>query len=396
MPERAIIHLNVADFAVAVERVVDPRLRGRPVVIAPEGAARAVVYDMSEEAYREGVRKGLPLGRALRRCRGAVVLPPHPDRYERAMRALLARALPYSPLVEVAGGDGHLFLDVTGTGRLHGPPADVAWRLRRESRAALGLDPIWSVAPSKLMAKVATRLVKPDGEYVIAAGEEASVLAPLPLPLLPGVEAEDWRRLRELRLARVGDLGRWSPLQLETILGARARHLLAAARGVDPSPVLPAGARPPVVAVDHELGDDSNERAHVEAVLWELAERAGAALRAQRLAAGRLALVLDHSDGVRAARCLAARPATAGTFRLFRLAARALDLAWTRRVRVRHLRLVADRLAFPPAQLELFAAGPAEPPAEAALVAALDRIRGRYGADAVRLGRALRLSPRAG
>ena len=69
MHERSIIHLNVADFAVAVERVVDSRLRNRPVIIAPAGAARAAVYDMSDEAYQSGVRKAMALRRALRRCR---------------------------------------------------------------------------------------------------------------------------------------------------------------------------------------------------------------------------------------------------------------------------------------------------------------------------------------
>ena len=89
MLERSIIHLNVADFAVAVERTLDCRLRKRPVIIAPEGAVRAAVYDMSDEAYQQGVRKGMSLRRALRYCRDAVVLPPHSDRYERAMTQFL-------------------------------------------------------------------------------------------------------------------------------------------------------------------------------------------------------------------------------------------------------------------------------------------------------------------
>ena len=74
--ERAVLHFNVADFAVAIERVEDLRLRTRPLLIAPLQAARAVIYDMSEEAYLEGVRKGMPLRQATRLCRRAVVLPP--------------------------------------------------------------------------------------------------------------------------------------------------------------------------------------------------------------------------------------------------------------------------------------------------------------------------------
>ena len=71
---RFILHLNVADFAVAVERVVDLTLREKPVIVAPLQAARAAVYDMSEEAYRDGVRKGMLLNRATRMCRKARVL----------------------------------------------------------------------------------------------------------------------------------------------------------------------------------------------------------------------------------------------------------------------------------------------------------------------------------
>ena len=165
--ERKIIHINVADFAVAVERVLDARLCRRPVIIAAEGAARSAVYDMSDEAFGAGVRKGMLLRRAKRRCPEAAVLLPRPHRYERAMKDLFRRALPFSPRVEPGERDGHLFLDATGTGRLFGPAVDVAWRLQRQVRSDMGLDPIWSVAPNKLTAKVATRLVKPTGEYVV-------------------------------------------------------------------------------------------------------------------------------------------------------------------------------------------------------------------------------------
>ena len=98
--DRQVIHLNVADFAVAVERVLDRRLQDRPVIVAPAGISRAVVYDMSEEAYQAGVHKGMALRRAVRRCPDARILPPHPARYEQVMQALIRQALPYSPLIE--------------------------------------------------------------------------------------------------------------------------------------------------------------------------------------------------------------------------------------------------------------------------------------------------------
>jgi DNA polymerase-4 len=387
--ERSIIHLNIADFAVAVERAVDGRLKDRPVIIAPEGAARAAVYDMSEEAYRSGIRKGMALRRAVRLCKDARILAPHPDRYEHTMRALLKQTLPYSPLIESGETDGHLFVDVTGTARLFGPPMDVAWCLRRRVQKDLGLDPIWSVAPNKLVAKVATRLVKPDGEYIVGAGEEEALLAPLPVGLIPGIERNDLLRLQEFNLSRVSHLTALSLEQLQIPFGARALFLHEAARGIDPSPVLPIGQKPPKIIVDHEFGNDTNDKPTLESALYSLVEQAGDKLRRHRRAARRIAIILDYSDGMRCARQLAAKPATANDLTLFELARRTLQLAWTRRIRIRHIRLICDRLTFPPAQLELFAAEQKQNEQRDNLISAIDRIRQRFGKEAVRFGRSL-------
>ncbi|MGD8962149.1 MAG: hypothetical protein PVH43_06520 [Desulfobacterales bacterium] len=386
---RSIIHLNVADFAVAVERAVDCRLHERPVIIAPEGAVRAAVYDMSNEAYLAGIRKGMALQRAVRLCKDVHILPPHPHRYEQAMRDVLARALPYSPLIETGEDDGHLFMDATGTGRLFGPPRDVAWRLRRQIKSDLGLDPIWSVAPNKLVAKVATRLVKPDGEYIVPAGEEKALLAPLPVRLVPGIERDDLLRLREFNLTHAFQVAALSLEQLEIPFVARARLLYEAVRGIDSSPVLPVGQKPPQVIADHEFGTDTNDVHTLESVLYRLVEQAGARLRQRRQAARRIAIVLDYSDGMRRARQVAARPATANDLTLFELARRVLHLAWIRRVRIRHLRLVCDRLAFPPAQLELFVVDRKADRKRSELVNAIDSVRQRFGPESIYMGRVL-------
>ena len=309
--DRAIIHLNVADFAVAVERAIDRRLAGRPMVIAPHGAARAAVYDMSEEAYQAGVRKGMALARAARLCRDARILPPHPERYEQAMRALLQRALPFSPHIEAGENDGHLFIDATGTGRLLGPPMDVAWRLRREIRTHLGLAPIWSVAPNKLVAKVATRLVKPEGEYIVAAGEEQPFLAPLRLELIPGIERDDLTRLREFNLTQASDVAGLRLEELQVPFGSRAMFLYETVRGIDLSPVLAVGEKPPAVAADHAFATDTNDTDTLLAALYRRVEQVGSELRRRRRAARRVAVVLDYSDGARCIRQAAARPATA-------------------------------------------------------------------------------------
>ncbi len=386
---RSIIHLNVADFAVAVERAVDHRLNERPVIIAPEGAARAAVYDMSNEAYMAGIRKGMALQRAVRLCKDVQILPPHPDRYELAMRDVLKRALPYSPLIETGETDGHLFMDATGTSRLFGPPMDVARRLHGQIKTDLGLNPIWSVAPNKLIAKVATRLVKPEGEYVVSAGEEESLLAPLPVSLVPGIERDDQLRLREFNLARVFQVSALSLAQLEVPFGSRAVSIYEAVRGIDPSPVLPVGQKPPKVIADYQFGNDTNNAHILEAVLYRLVEQVGSRLRRRRRAARRVAIILDYSDGMRLSRQMAARPATANDLSLFELARRIFRLTWTRRVRIRHMRLICDRLVFPPAQLELFAADQQAAEKRCGLITAIDAVRQRFGNEVLHFGRTL-------
>jgi len=385
--DRSIIHLNVADFAVAVERVIDRRLAGRPVVVAPPGAARAAVYDMSEEAYRAGVRKGMPLSRAARLCRDACVLPPRPERYAQAMHALLQRALPYSPRIEAGEVDGHLFIDATGTGRLFGRPKDLAARLYREVRASLDLVPVWSVAPNKLVAKVATRLVKPEGECIVAAGEEQAFLAPLGLELIPGIERDDLVQLREFNLTRAHEVAALRLEELQVPFGRRAMLFYEAVRGIDSSPVLAVGETPPTVAAGHAFATDTNDAGALLSALYRLAEHAGHELRRRRRTAQRVAVALDHSDGVHHVRQSAVRPASANDRVLFMAARTTLFLAWTRRVRVRHLRLVCDRLAFPPAQLALFDAEQHDAEKRDRLIGAIDVVRRRFGWEAVTVGR---------
>jgi DNA polymerase-4 len=385
--DRSIIHINVADFAVAVERVLDRRLGGRPVIIAPQGAARAVVYDMSEEAFQSGVRKHMPLGRALRRCRDARVLHPRPERYRQAMGRMLKAALPYSPLIEPGDDDGHLFVDASGSSRLLGPPVDVAWRLGRHIRKDMGLAPIWTLAANKLVAKTASRLVKPLGEYIVDPGDEAAFLAPLPLFLIPGIEAVDLARLNDFNITRVCEAGRLTADQLHTLFGRRGTVIQDRLQGVDPSPVRPVDQPLPKITHSLEFGDDTNRRGQVERGLYRLVERSGRQLRQQSLAARRIALVLEHTDGLRRIRQTAARPATANDFTLFAHARRVLDLAWTRRVRLRRITLICDRLTYPPAQRLLFPSERRRMEKQDRLVTAMDRIRRRFGPQAVNVGR---------
>jgi DNA polymerase-4 len=151
--------------------------------------------------------------------------------------------------------------------------------------------------------------------------------------------------------------------------------------------VLAVGEKPPAVAADHAFATDTTDTDTLLAALYRRVEQVGSELRRRRRAARRVAVVLDYSDGARCIRLAAARPATANDILLFETARQALFLAWTRRVRVRHLRLVCDRLVFPPAQLALFGDDRQQTEKRDRLIGTLDAVRHRFGRDAIDTGR---------
>lgn len=390
--ERAVLHFNVADFAVAVERVTDGCLRGQPLIIAPKGAARAVVYDMSEEAYGEGVRKGMPLKQAIRACPKARTLPPRITLYQQAMQAFLKELRSYSPLIEFGQADGHFFVDVTGTHRLYGPPPDVGWRVRRAVHSGLGINPIWTLGTSKLISKVASRLVKPVGEYIVAAGEEAIFLAPLPVQLLPGLSDRELHKLQEFQLVTIGALAQLNRQQLMVPFGSRCDYLHGASRGIDDSRVCEPGGETKTVNYQHSFAEDTNDRRQLEAVILTLASRAGFQLRSEGQVTRRVGVWVKYSDGGYVVRQATCRTGTSGEFPLHKLALTALQRALVRRTRVRSCRLVCDRLQRSSPQLSLFPELESRRLQQQQKVAgAMDTLKRRFGHGVVSVGRQLGL-----
>ena len=376
--DRSILHFNVADFAVAVERLADSTLRNKAMIIAPLQAARAEVYDMSEEAYGAGVRKGMALRQATRLCRGARIIQPRPDLYQKAMKRLLGEVQGYSPLVEHGRDDGHLFLDVTGTHRLFGPAQDIGLKVRRHINSQLGIRPIWTLASNKLVSKVASRLVKPVGEYIVGQGDEEAFLAPLPVLLLPGLGGRELQQLEDFQIRTIGQLAGLTHAQLQVPFGGRGEHLYAISRGIDGSRVEP-GVAEVALTFDHIFADDSNDIHEVEALLGELVSRAGMMLRMRGQAARRIALWLRYADGGQAGRQISLSIGTDNDFTLTTLCRTLLRRAWQRRVRLRVCRLICDRLHRRSPQLPLFPEMRAQENRQEHLLRAFDAIRERHG-----------------
>jgi DNA polymerase-4 len=388
--DRSVLHVDIAAFPIAVERVIEPGLRGRPVVLAPSGSARAPVLGVSQEAVWEGVREGMPLPVALRRCPGVTVLHPNEALYRRATSALLSLLGGYSPLVEPTA-PGQTFLDLTGTSRLFGAAQDAAARIRREIETRLRLKPTVGLATSKLVSRVAARVIRPDGLYDVFPGSEAPFLAPLPVGLLPEARGTTRERLSDLNVGRVADLLRFSQAQLLVAFGAQGGRLRCQALGIDASPVRPPETVP-VVVEEETLAEDSNEEVVLLRTLLGLCERSGARLRRLEARASRLRVTLRHSDDVVEHREERLPMPVAADLLLFAQARTICERARARRVRVRWIELRCLEVARAPRQLALF--GPeafderaSGSTAAETLAEAVDRIRGRFGDRAIVSGR---------
>jgi DNA polymerase-4 len=400
--DRSVLHVDIAAFPIAVERVIDRGLRDRPVVVAPPGSARAPVLAASIEAEREGVRAGMPVPVALRRCPGLLVLPTNEPLYRRAVGAILALLGGYSPLVE-PGAHGQVFVDLSGTARLFGAAKDAASRIKREVESRLRLRPTVGVATNKLVSRVAARVIRPDGLCDVFPGAEAPFLDPLPAGFLPAATPETRERFDDLGIARVHDLVALTVPQLRVAFGWRAERLRCQALGIDEAPVVPPEAAPSVVE-EETLAEDTNEEEALLRALLRLCERAGARLRRLPAQAQRLRVTLRFADAVTERREARLHLPAAADLLLFDKARGLLDEARRRRVRVRWLELRCLLLVRGPRQLMLF--GPeafagdrsARVGAAETLAEAVDRIRGRFGSQAIISGRifAGRAAPPAG
>ena len=381
-----IAHLDCDAFYASVEKRDDPALRDRAVIVG--GGHRGVVSTCCYIARIRGVRSAMPMFTALKLCPDAVVIKPRGDRYAEVSRAIRARMEALTPSVEPLSLD-EAFLDLTGTERLHGaPPAVLLARLLREIEAEIGVTASVGLSHNKFLAKIASDLDKPRGFSVIGRGETAEFLRGKPVRMIWGVGAAMQAELEAAGISRIGDLLRWDRKDLCARFGGMGDRLWHLARGQDNRRVSP---HEPVKSISNETTFDADvaDRERLEGHLWRLAEKVADRAKARDLAGRTVTLKLRRqdfslltrrqslreatqmADGLwRAGQALLAQVAEPGPFRLIGIGLSDLVPA-----------TAADRTA------DLLDPGAA---ARAAAERAADRIRARFGPDAIVKGRSLR------
>lgn len=384
---RNIIHIDITDFHIAVERVLEPRLRSRPVAVAIETTTRSLVFSASGEARKNGVFPGMPLYRALKNCPDLTVLPPNEELYFRATSAMMEIVSRFTPVFEPLRF-GHAYLDMTGSGKLFGGVKDAAAKAQQEIRNRLRLDASAGVASNKLVSKVASDVVTTSGERHglcdVRHGYEENFLAPLRIGYLPGVKNKIREQLLDLNVRLIRQLAAISSENLQMVFGRFGLLLHQRAHGIDNRPVKPPKRAPEVVEIE-TLDDDSNDYYFLRSKIFRLLARAARRLREKKLYTGRMVIEIRYSDYKEDGARQQFTPCN-DDVELVPIVAGLFDRALGRRVRVRKITLRLSDLSPEPAQLSLFVKE--KNPKLSAVTSAMDKIRDRYGEDAIRFGRA--------
>ncbi len=280
--ESVICHVDMDAFYASVEQRDRPGLRGRPVLVGGAPEERGVVAAASYEARRFGVHSAMPMARALKLCPGAVRVSPDFHRYRRESEAIFRIFRSYTPLVEPLSLD-EAFLDLSGTEGLFGPPLEIAREIKARIRKERGLTASVGLASSKLVAKIASDLEKPDGLVCVPAGGEEAFLAPLPVERMFGVGPATAKALRKAGIPTLGDLARAPEALVRALFGERGEELTRMARGEDPRPVVPSRL-PKGHSRERTFPRDVESRAFLERCLLEFADQVAWDLRRMGLA----------------------------------------------------------------------------------------------------------------
>lgn len=235
MSSRKIIHIDMDAFYASVELREQPHLKGRPVVVAWDGA-RSVICAASYEARQFGLHSAMSVATAKRLCPQAVYVPPHFDLYRQVSAQIHAVFRRYTDLIEPLSLD-EAYLDVTRNFKNIPYASEVAKEIRAAIFAETGLTASAGIAPNKFLAKIASDWRKPNGQFVLPPHKVMAFLETLPLGKIPGVGKVTLKKMQSLGMQTAGDLRRFERGELLNHFGRYGYRLYDLARGTDERPV---------------------------------------------------------------------------------------------------------------------------------------------------------------
>ena len=376
--ERAVLHLDLDAFFIAVERLRDSSLLGRPLIVGGR-SGRGVVASCSYEARAFGVRSAMPMRVALQRCPEALVIRGDMDAYAYHSRLVTELIAEEAPLFEKSSID-EFYCDLTGMDRYVG-----CWRWSTELRQRImretGLPISFGLSVNKLVSKVGTGEAKPNGTLMVRTGSERDFLAPLAAGKLPGLGLETSRRLSFMGVRTVGTLRSIPVRLLEREFGKQGTVLSQRANGIDNRPVVPYSERKSL-SKERTFQQDTTDVAFLADVLTDMVSRLAFDLRERGQLTSCITVKVRYTDFQTHTRQQRITY-TAHDRDLLRHARELFKALHTRRQLVRLVGVKLSGLVRGHHQVDLFN----DTQREVNLLGALDDIRRRFGEHAIKPAR---------
>jgi len=379
---RCIFHIDLDAFFVSVEQVLNPELKGKPVIVGGDPERRGVVASASYEARPFGIHAGMPSSKARRLCPQAIFIRSHFSLYKDASAKFMRILGDFSPHIEPLGFE-EAYLDVTGCEEPYGSPRKLALAIKERINKELKITGSVGIATCKVVAKIASALCKPDGLLEIAPGDEQAFLNPLPIAKLPGVGKKTEQALKDMGITTIGEL---ASLPLDTVkrqFGATGAMIHSYARGVDDREVEAPGE---AKSISQQLtfARDTLDRNFLEANLHNLCQEVCQELRSQNKRAKCVAIRLRYADFKTITRQVILREASNVTQVIFATAQQLLTKALAQQEKpIRLIGIRISSLVGEGKQLPMFDSGMEKPEH---LDKAIDKIRRKYGSTAIKTG----------
>ena len=379
---RCILHIDLDAFFVSVEQVLNPKLKGKPVIVGGDPERRGVVASASYEARLFGIHAGMPSSTARRLCPQAIFIRSHFSLYRDASAKFMKILGDFSPHIEPLGLD-EAYLDVTRCIEPRGSPRSLALVIKQRILEELKITASVGVATCKVVAKIASDLCKPDGLLEIVPGKEQAFLNPLPIAKLPGVGKKTEQSLKEMGISTIEELASLPVATMNRRFGAAGATLHSYARALDDREVEAPGEAKSI-SQEITFTSDTLDRSFLEANLHNLCQEVCRDLRSQSKRAKCVAIKLRYADFKTISRQVTLQEASDVTQAVFATAQQLLGKALAQRERpVRLIGIRISSLVGEGKQLPMFDAGVEKPEH---LDRAIDKIRSKYGSRAIKTG----------
>ncbi|MFN4110858.1 MAG: DNA polymerase IV [Ignavibacteria bacterium] len=374
-------HLDLDAFFISVERILDPSLNGKPVIVGGDPKGRGVVAACSYEAREYGLHSAMPIRKAYQLCPDGIYIRGHYEEYVRFSRAVRRILEKYFPQVEQASID-EFYLDFTGCERIHGHPYFFASRIQTEIKHKLGLPCSIGIASNKFVAKVASDYAKPEGITFVIPGQEAEFLSPLPVEAMPGVGEVMKEELNARGFYTIGQIAQTPKSYFTFVFGKYGEVLHDHACGIG-STVFDIKYEQKSISRETTYHTDTTDIEFIEKTLFELVEDAGNALRSESYMAGTIGIKLRYSDFVTITRSKTIKKPTDNDKVIYSIAKELFHKAYKRRVSIRLVGIHLSGFVNGVEELCLF---PSREERERQVLKTIDKLKLKFGEEIIRYG----------